>query len=737
MTFVTPESLYALLPAIHRLRDAEQGGPLRALFEVLGEQGRLVEEDVARLYDNAFIETCDEWAVPYIGDLLGVRPLHSVRADGFSQRARVANAIAYRRRKGTATMLEQLARDTTGWPARAVEFFDLVATTQHVNHPRLHSTRTPDLRDAARLELIDTAFDVHAHTADVRSITRARGRHNLPNVGLFLWRLQAYAVERTQARAVADPTDGRYWLHPYGIDVPLVNRPQTETEITRLADEVNVPGRLRRRPLYDELTQRRAAFVAGEAPAPVFFGDQPPVEVFLDGADDPLAPEQILICTLAQWDASGWSPPASTLLVAPDGTTLDTRVAVDPELGRLAVLGGPPAPARVEARWACGFPGDVGGGPYDRQDSPDAALTRTPMWTASVGADADFATLADAVAVWNAQPPGTVGGLALVDNATYAAELAEPGHIRIPEGSLLVIVAATLDADRRLEPLDRRAHLLGDVEVQGTAPAASDTPGTLVLDGLLIEGEVRVWGTGTDHLGGLRIAHSTVGMHDASTPRGVHVGAGAGANPELALDLDHVVCGRVEAPETVRRVRIRDSVIQAADVALGGAAGAPGPPAILERSTVFGRVRVRELTRASECVFSDPVEADRLQTGCVRYSVVPAGSRTPRRFHCQPDLALRRRAEALGLASVADLPPDERDRIRRRLRPTFTAVRYGDPAFAQLAESCAVEIRTGAEDGSEMGVWNALQQPQRIANLEASLADFLRIGLDAGLLFVT
>ena len=47
------------------------------------------------------------------------------------------------------------------------------------------------------------------------------------------------------------------------------------------------------------------------------------------------------------------------------------------------------------------------------------------------------------------------------------------------------------------------------------------------------------------------------------------------------------------------------------------------------------------------------------------------------------------------------------------------------------------EVRTGAEDGSEMGVWGLLKQPQRVANLEASLDAYLRFGLEAGLLFAT
>src|SRR6185437_7825709 len=108
---------YDLLPAIHRIRDAEQGGPLRGLLSVVEEEWRRLVEDVDGLYDDWFIETCDEWVVPYIADLLGVPGLSSV-AGVPSLRAVVANTIAYRRRKGTPAVLEQLARDVTGWPAR-------------------------------------------------------------------------------------------------------------------------------------------------------------------------------------------------------------------------------------------------------------------------------------------------------------------------------------------------------------------------------------------------------------------------------------------------------------------------------------------------------------------------------------------------------------------------------------------------------------------------------------------
>ena len=56
--------LFSLLPAVHRLRDAAAGDPLRALLNVVSREVQLVEDDISRLYDNWFIETCDEWVVP-------------------------------------------------------------------------------------------------------------------------------------------------------------------------------------------------------------------------------------------------------------------------------------------------------------------------------------------------------------------------------------------------------------------------------------------------------------------------------------------------------------------------------------------------------------------------------------------------------------------------------------------------------------------------------------------------
>src|SRR4029077_19656737 len=114
------DRLYALLPAIHRMRDAERGYPLKALLQIIAEQVNVVEDDITQLYENWFIETADDWAVPYLGDLVGYRPVAEAGPPAgpgcatsrvLIPRREVANLIAFRRRKGTLALLERLAND--------------------------------------------------------------------------------------------------------------------------------------------------------------------------------------------------------------------------------------------------------------------------------------------------------------------------------------------------------------------------------------------------------------------------------------------------------------------------------------------------------------------------------------------------------------------------------------------------------------------------------------------------
>jgi hypothetical protein len=167
------------------------------------------------------------------------------------------------------------------------------------------------------------------------------------------------------------------------------------------------------------------------------------------------------------------------------------------------------------------------------------------------------------------------------------------------------------------------------------------------------------------------------------------------------------------------------------------AANSPGPPVHLERCTIRGRVRARQIDMATETIFDGLATAERIQVGCVRFSYVRPGSRTPRRYRCQPDLALAARAKALGLGSADELPADERARVETRLVPTFRSLRLGDPSYAQLDLRTAVEIREGGEDRSEMGAFHDVYGPQRERNLRVRLDEYLRFGLEAGIFYET
>jgi hypothetical protein len=733
------ERLYNLLPAIYRIRDAEQGEPLRALLGVIEEELRALEQDISGLYEDMFIETCDEWVIPYIGDLIGVHGMHPLSARAGSLRSYVANTIAYRRRKGTAAVLEQIARDVTGWTAHAVEFFELLAATQYLNHLRMHNS-TLDLRDANRLELLGGPFESASHTVDVRRIATAGGKYNIPNIGIFIWRLQSYPLTRITAREVLPRG---YTFDPTGIDIPLFNRPQTEMQITHLAEEINVPAPLRRRPLYDELEELRQALVNNEEPRSVYFGKQPVFHVYLviDGNYEEIPPEEILIC-----DLSDWRIPQSEII----------RAAVDPTLGRLVLSASlSPEPEEVLVSYSYGFGADVGAGPYNRTVFTREVLNRAPDWQVgvsqeetAVGSEKIFGTLADAVDAWNDQPDGTVGVIAIMDSHTYiddlthdlTHDLTRERAIQIPESSQLLIVAADWPVVRDDALVPRRLigqfaaaglrpHLLGDIIVSGTAGADSHSPGELVLDGVLIEGKITVQ---EGNLGSLQVAHCTL-VSDKNSIAVLPSDGMSRHNDALKLTVRQTICGGIILSDAVPGLCVIESIIGKGD---GTALKAEGTTVQIEQSTVLGSSSIRSL-EASNSIFTGKVDVKQRQVGCMRFCVLPYTSRTPRRFRCQPDLALAERAAQLGRSSAENLTKSEKDAVLARLQPVFTSLRYGDPAYAQLSPACAEEIRTGADDGSEMGVFSSLQQPQREANLYAALEEYLRFGLEAGIFYVS
>lgn len=687
------DTLYQLLPVIHRIRDAEQSSPgaLKALLSAFADEFAVMEENLDQLYDDLFVETCADWAIPYIGDLIGYEPLHSLGATRGLARAEVAHTLALRRRKGTAAVLEQLARDVTGWNARAVEFFQLLGATQYMNHLRPHSRYAPDLRQWEPLTRIGGAFDSVAHTVDVRRVENGRGRFNIPNVGLYLWRLNAYPHTRSPAVRV---DDRRYLISPLGQPLQLFTNPQTEDEITHLADPINVPDPIRRRVMADRLPLYYGHYQTEPTPpdAPVIDNADPSLTLYVNGKEVPR--DHVVVCNLAD-DGTGWAH------AAPVGT-----YAIDPVLGRIAVAADLDVPESVSTTYHYGFSADMGGGEYSRARAEDATgvtVRKVPT--------ADFPTINQAL---TAAPVPDDLIVEITDSGRY-------------QETLTIAVAAGGQVTLRAAEQCRPTLILG-----GEMALSGGTDSAFSLEGVLVAGgRLRVISTPGNTLARLRIAHATLvpgraldATGDPTTPDGESLAVEVA---DVAVEIDHAIVGALRIHHGAS-VAARDSIIDAtaADrMAYAAPDGvAPGGQLSLDACTVIGRLRAAEVgTVSSSLLLARPATADtvpavyvvRRQTGCVRFSYLPFDALVPRRYRCQPESA----------AGEVDITP------------RFTSLRYGVAAYCQLARATADAIRRGAADESEMGAFHSLFPAQREANLQIRLREFLRVGLAAGIFYET
>jgi hypothetical protein len=559
---VDARSLFELLPAVYRVRDAAiagtipaEQGPLESLLAALAEQVALLDENLDQLYDDQFIETCAPWVVPYIGDLIGYRTLNG-RVPGFATpRAEVAHTIALRRRKGTASMLEQLARDVTGWEARAVEFFRLLATTQYLNHLRPGNLVTPSLRDGPACEAVGSPFDAIPRTLDVRRIASGHGRYNIPNVGIFLWRIGAHRL----ARSPAAGTGRRLRFSPLGNDSPLYTLPEVEGEITHLAEPINVPAPVGRRTLARELDR--------------YYGDGRSLVVWWDG--DPLPASAIAVCDLSDWAHD-----------APAG-----KVAIDPELGRLSIAADVALPTTVAVTFHYGAPGELGGGEYPRADtfgSPRGDLVRVPDDQATIQAALDAL--------------GGAGVVEITDNGRYA----ETPSVGVAEDRAIELRAAT-----GKRPL---LQLGGPLTVRGRAGSA------FALNGLVVTGGPVLAPQANSELRRLSVVHATLVPGHGLTEDGAATDPGEPSLLVRRVGAEVVIERSITGPLRIgdgSSATVLDSIVDAGAPngrAYSAATGplTPGGALAIEASTVIGEVRCGSLS-ASNTILLGTVRVVRRQ----------------------------------------------------------------------------------------------------------------------------
>jgi hypothetical protein len=743
--------LWRLLPAVYRALDADGSspGPLQEVVARIGAQMATIRRSTDRLWENQSIETCDDWAIPYIGDLLATRLVACLDARG--QRLDVAKTIYYRRRSGTVGLLEELAADIAGHDARVVEFFRRLGRTRHNFDPPIGLTpgpfdpaapappavleglvgavsRTPaggfaDLRRRYAAENTDTAFDEFAHVADLRRGTQSAGWYNIPHLGVFLWWLRGYPI--LAATPVSNgATPPCFSFDPTGRGIPLFAPSSRDAE-----------------------SWGEHWISPGEWQLPVAVR-----EALWRAMPDRLYP-------LAFWVGLGGGAAAPLPR---------TDLRVHPEDGRFSFVGMVPQGSLATA-YHFGFSSSIGAGGFDQRLLPSQAEPPALATVAGgAGLDTALAAIADDATIvigdsltypgptapltiapgkalvlraaneqrpvlrWTGGGSWTLHGdgsaLTLQGVLLQGADLVLTGHF-----TTVRLRLATLDPGTSGEPAALFAKAIDGVDLRPTMLWIEGTVENLILERSIV-GPVRTRNggavellTASDSILQSIPTHTLAADAPVLDPAELAAQAKAGTVPlsvQLRGALAPAVLSELESyvPGTVPSATLRAGLQTAlagldraaleaayplalADLALGFSSGTVG----LSRCTVLGPAAVHRL-EASECILDERVQAEDAQHGCVRFCAYARGSVLHRPYR-----------------SVA-IPPRG---------PVFESRLFGRPDFAKLRRDADAAIAApgpgdtilgGAQDGSEMGAFCLERNTLKRRGVAQKYEEFMPIG---------
>jgi hypothetical protein len=757
-----------------RVKDVATGDqPLRSVLSAISEQVDLVEDNIGQLYDNWFIETCQEWVVPYIGDLIGYEVLHesgeptgstSSEARALDRilipRQDVGNTVHARRRKGTLGVLPELARDVAGWPAIAVEFGMLASATQAVNDLWMARGRTVDLHSQSSLEDLAGPRDAFSRVAEVRGNASPSAFGSLPTsgVGLFVPRYRSYSISYCTAGWIRNAGDHCFTFSPVGEDVALFARAKPGP--TPDSQEAILPVALSR----DDVS------------SPVHYGIGKSLTIWISEEGEKTTPRLVPIEAIVPANLTHWrhTPELGT-------------VAVDPLRGRISF---PPAeiPRRVFVAYHYGFSFEIGAGEYPRafkaapnvpllavvdenvvtfSGTPipgiDVAITIDGSVTASyTSTDSDTAAsvaIAVAKAIDALGVPGTaavaqasttlaegwivtVGGASTVSVAfpsrTYrvssggaethrhlSAALARwksdaPARATIEIEDSEVYDEDDLDIELSLgQYLEIRATsgarpVIRMVDTRAGGPDLVDITGaqtaTLALDGLLIAGGLRVVG----RLGELIVRRSTL-VPGWTVSRRTNRRT---VEPSIAIR------------ESLGELRIEKSIV--GPISVEREETAPRPLQMTISDSIV------DADHRGEALCSPDAKAANVELRVIRATVLGRI-----RAH-----SIVRAENAIfdGEVTVTDcqhgcfrfcyVPPKSKTPSQYECQPStpdvapaFISRRFGDAGYARQQDDAPPQILEGADDRSEMGAFHDLFLPQRKANLITRLAEYTPAGV--------
>ena len=777
------EKLWDWLPEVYKTEDGLADNPdvLRAIVEVLARQAAVARRSIDRLWEDQFIEICDDWAVPYIGDLVGTRLVHELNRRG--RRVDVARTIFYRRRKGTPLVLEILIRDITGWEGVVVESFRRLVRARHGLDPEPTDreglvTETPPggwarLTSARGAELVDGPFDEFSHTPDFRQLRGSLGRYNIPKLNFHLFRLLPFEVRF--ATAAVDFGSGRFTFDPSGRDIPLFMPSQRpDLQAWRPAREWEIPAPLPCRLLgtaqyvitadlidalinaglsptaADELTRYvgvrfhhearlRQTIQSLEHAAAILALFDP----LLAGAITPDSPKARLIPTTIQPDPSAvaisvgldtstptvehqriaagnlqdWG--ASLGMLPPEKT-----LVIDPERGRFWFRTSPVGRVWVPV-YHYGFSGNIGAGTYDRRRSLESEnvpqiLDGGPTTPGPV--DITFPP--------PPVPPPVSRIFQFPNNKTYR-----------PDRDVTGIDKATFRAANFRRPYVKRLPPSGTEWVFEAAPKAPVPSGEpepeanlriLILDGLWVGIEEAGMAPIPEPCRPVPAALVLQGVFDRVEIRHCTLDPGG----EKAR-IDPGQCQAIPYVKLVVRGNVEELVIDSSIVGpigeetISGKAGtiqkliirdsivhSIDPEHVPAIETELGQVDMQRVTVFGKVNVDRLFASEALIQGLVRVTDTQHGCF---RFSATNEDPLKR------------LPPQFESHLFAPAIPNhfFVSRRFGDPGYAQLSETAPADIVHGAENGSEIGAFSSLLNPIKLDDLKAKVNEFMPFGLIA------